>query len=183
MSRKAEVIKHILITLGLVGGTIILAAVAPNLIAAFSRHRKSSKSYDKNQIKRSLSRLESNELISISIKDGKIVIRLTKNGEKKLLFYNLDDMKIKQPKRWDKQWRIVIFDIPETHKQNRDLFSRKLRELEFIKLQKSVWVCPYPCVDEIDFIKEIYEIRPFVRVVTASDIDIKNDLIKKFNLV
>ena len=100
---------------------------------------------------------------------------------KKLLKFKLDEMIIKKPKRWDGKWRVVIFDIPEKFRLGRDYLRNKLKELGFYQMQKSAWVHPYPCGDEVDFIKELYEVRPFVRVITADSIDIKHDLVKYFN--
>ena len=180
MAKKDEIAKAILYTIAAVG-IIAVAIAAPNLIGVLGRYSK-TKEYKDRQLKRSLRKLEQNELISISEQEGKTVVRLTKKGEEKLLKYKIEEIFIPKPKKWDRKWRLVIFDIPEKFKVNRTIFSRKLKELEFFQLQKSVWVCPYPCEDEIDFIKEIYEIRRFVRIVTAEYIDMEFDLLKKFNL-
>ncbi|MDP4000955.1 MAG: hypothetical protein Q8P83_01835 [bacterium] len=183
MSKKAEIIKNILLGLGAVGGVIVVSIVAPNLFSILSPRYKTVTKYTNNQVKRSLKRLEMNDMVNISEKDSMVKINLTKNGERKVIEYNLENLKIKRDKSWDRKWRIVIFDIPEKYKSNRTVFARKLRELGFVNLQKSVWVTPYPCEDEIDFLKEIYEIRPFIRLITADRIDIQHDLLKQFKLV
>ena len=51
-------------------------------------------------------------------KDGFVKIILTKEGEKKALKFKLDEMEIKKPAKWDGEWRIVIFDIPERFKKS-----------------------------------------------------------------
>lgn len=173
--------KGILIALGITG-IMIIAVVAPNVFSAFGSVYKPLKKSNSRQIKRSLKILENNNSVSISQEGDRTVIRLTKNGEKKLLKYKIDDMKIEPQKKWDKKWRLVIFDVPEKFSVARTTFRRKICELGFIPLQKSVWAYPYPCEDQIDFLKEVYEIRPFVRVVTAESIDIQNDLLKRFKL-
>lgn len=45
---------------------------------------------------------------------------------------------------WDRNWRFVIYDIPERHRKFRQLIRRKLFQLGFRKLQRSVWVSPLP---------------------------------------
>src|SRR3990167_2211250 len=65
--------------------------------------------------------------------------------------------------KWDKKWRVVIFDIPEKSRMARDALRRKLKELEFRELQKSVFVHPYECKKEIDFIIEFFNLRHYVR--------------------
>lgn len=167
-----------------VAGLISVAIVAPNLIGSFAKFNKvfSDKKYNNYRLRRSLTSLEDKGLVSIGQEGNKTIIKLTKNGQQKLLKFNVDDLQIKIPKKWDKKFRIVIFDIPERKKKARYAFRSKVKEMGFIQIQKSVWLYLYPCEDEIDFIKEVYEIRPYVRVITAERIDIQNDILKKFNL-
>ncbi|MCK6462512.1 MAG: hypothetical protein L6Q29_01690 [Candidatus Pacebacteria bacterium] len=116
-------------------------------------------------------------------KDGFVNIVLTKEGERKALKFKLDEMEIKKPKRWDGEWRIVIFDILEKFKKAREALRRKLRELGFLELQKSVFVLPYECEDEINFIVEIFLIRPWVRFIRAKNFTNEEQLKIKFYLV
>ena len=115
-------------------------------------------------------------------KEGLIEVVLTKDGEKKALRFKLDDIKIKKPKKWDKQWRIVIFDIPEKFKGAREALREKLKELGFVELQKSVFAYPFECEDEINFIVEVFQIRPFVRLVKAGSFTNEEQFKIKFNL-
>lgn len=171
-------------TLSIIGtvGIVVIALTVPNALGAFGKLYYSGRKYDKRQFKQSLNYLKKRKLVTIAQAGDKTVIRLTKNGKSKLLKYKLDDISIKPQKNWDRKWRLVCFDIPEKKKANRVLFQRKLREIGFIQIQKSLYITPYPCEDEIDFIKELFEIRPFVRLVTAQDIGRQADLVKLFNL-
>ena len=94
--------------------------------------------------------------------DGSFTFVLSKKGELKALTYHFDNIKIKD-KIWDKKWRVVFFDIPEKYRWGRNALRKKLKELGFYEFQKSVFVFPYECEDEIDFIIEYYEIRKYVR--------------------
>lgn len=96
-------------------------------------------------------------------KEGAVEIVLTKDGRQKALKYQIDEIKIRKPEKWDGKWRMVAFDIPEKKKKAREALRDKLRDLGFRELQKSVFVFPYECEDEIDFIVEVFEIRPHVR--------------------
>ena len=180
-AKRAEIMRGILSVLGAVG-LIMIALTVPNALSIFSSHNRSFKRFKHSQVRRSLDNLSDRGLISMKQEGDKTVISMTKNGQRKLLRFKLDDLRIKAQNKWDRKWRLVIFDIPEEFAINRKAFVYKLRELEFIPFQKSVWVSPYPCEDEIDFLKEMYEVRPFVKIVTAEKIDIQNDLIKKFKL-
>lgn len=114
--------------------------------------------------------------------DGTVSVSLTEKGKKKLLQYNLNDMKLKTPPSWDKKWRLVIFDIPDKKKPAREALRRKLKELGFYQFQKSIFVYPYECEDEINFIVEMFEIRKHVRLVTAGQITNEAELKLYFDL-
>lgn len=114
--------------------------------------------------------------------DGAVEIVLTENGRKKALKYKLDEMEIEKPGRWDKIWRIVIFDIPEKRKAAREALRNKLKELGFQELQKSVFIFPYECEDEINFIVEVFDIRPYVRFLRVNSITNEEQLKIKFHL-
>ena len=172
-AEKAEIIKAILAAVAVTG--VVAVSFAPFF--------KKGRQFKASQIKRSVQLLKRNGLISVNQEEDKTVIRLTKNGKEKHLKFKVEDMKVNPQKNWDKKWRLVIFDVPVNKSFNRRVFTDKLKEMGFVLLQKSVWCCPYPCEDEIDFLKELYEIGPYVRIVTAEQIDIAYDLQKKFNLL
>jgi|SRR3989344_3852423 len=182
MAKRNEIIKDIL-TILTAAGLITIALVAPGALIAIDEVLKLNKKYTSKQIKRSFRNLERTKIISLTEEDGKTVMRLTKKGQKKVMHFKLEDMKIKPMKRWDRKWRLVIFDVPKDFHVNRTIFAQKLKGIGFKKLQKSVWITPYPCEDEVDFLKEIYLIRPYVRVIIAEAIDIQNDLLMQFNLL
>lgn len=115
--------------------------------------------------------------------DGTISLILTENGKKRALLYDLDKLKINKPPKWDGLWRLVIFDIPEDKKSARMALAYKLKEIGFYPMQKSVFIHPYECKDEIDFVTEIFDIAPYVRFLRVKDIDIGLDLKNKFNIL
>ena len=114
--------------------------------------------------------------------DGTLEIVLTKEGEKRALKFQIDEIEIKKPAEWDGKWRMVIFDIPEKKKKAREALRHKLKDLGFKELQKSVFVLPYECEDEIDFIVEVFEIRRFVRFVRVDSFTNEEQFKLKFNL-
>ncbi len=112
--------------------------------------------------------------------DGVVTVILSKLGEKHALKYQLDEMKVAIPPKWDHAWRIVIFDIPEKKKRAREALRKKLKELGFTELQKSVFIFPYECENEIDFICEVFEIRNHVRYIKVAYINNEAELKLKF---
>ena len=114
--------------------------------------------------------------------DGTVKLILTEAGKKRVLVYNLDKIKIKKPARWDGLWRLVTFDIPEDKKKRRMALAEKLKEIGFYPMQKSVFIHPYECKDEINFIVEIFDLAPYVRFLRVKDVDIELDLKNRFRL-
>lgn len=116
------------------------------------------------------------------INEETIEIVLTEKGKKRALRYKIKELELKKPKLWDKKWRIIIFDIPEKLKHARNALREKLKELGFIELQKSVFVCPWQCKDEIDFLVEFFDIRSYIRLIEATKITNEEELRLKFDL-
>lgn len=51
---------------------------------------------------------------------------------------------------------LLIYDIPDVMKKERDWFRRQLKNFGFIMIQRSVWVGPSPLPkDFLDYLKEI----------------------------
>lgn len=115
-------------------------------------------------------------------KDGTINIILTKLGKEHAIKYDPENIKIPKPAKWDKKWRIVIFDIPEKKRKIRDTLRHEMKKLGLFELQKSTWVFPYDCRNTIDFLVELYEARNFVRYIVTSEISHDADLRLHFDL-
>jgi len=145
---------------------------------------KEWKKINQRSLREAIRRLYQSKLIDYKEKgDGVVALALSEGGEKRRLEYSLDDLEIKKPRKWDGSWRMVLFDIPEYKKRARDALAKKLKELGFYQLQKSVFIYPYECKNEIDFIVEIFDLRPFVRFVTVKEIDVDLDLKNRFSLL
>lgn len=171
-----ELAKDIILALG-TGSLLLSMLIAPNsgrMFEIFGKDfiSKNSKKYQRGErIKRAVKRLKRNRLVEIYEKQGKTVVELTENGKKRLLVYQLNNLELMRPRSWDHFWRFIIFDIPETKKHARHALVSKLRELGFMCLQKSVWVTPYACKDEIDFIGEILEVSNYIIYIEAKYVD------------
>ena len=122
-------------------------------------------------------------MILISEKDDKTTIEITNNGKKKLLKYKLSELSINKPKKWDKKWRIVIFDIPEKKKIARETLRQKFHKLGLYKIQNSVWAHPYDISEIIEYLMIIYEIKPCVKIIIADSISEDKQIKKHFKLI
>ena len=85
-------------------------------------------------------------------KKGEAYIRLTSQGSKKLT--RDFPLLLLQKRKWDKKWRVAIFDIQEANKSTRDGLRKKLKELGFGMIQRSVFISPHDIAQDLsEFIK------------------------------
>jgi len=173
--------KFVLAALAL--GTVGFAgAVAPNMFRILGGY-KPARSFSKKQIGYAMRNLKRRNFIKIIQEKGdRMKVELTNKGAKRVREFCFDTLAIKKPKCWDRKWRIVMFDIPNRRNRAREVLREKIKELGFFQLQKSVWVYPYPCEDEILLVAEVYEVMRHIEIVTAERILHENKLKKYFDL-
>lgn len=188
-ARYGKITKDALLALALVG-VFAVAATSPHFlinitraIIKFKKYNKKYNNFDERTLARSLSGLNKNKIIILKEAGSKFTAKLTEKGKRVVREILFDEMKIEKQKIWDKKWRIVIFDIPENKRRRmRDAMRQKLQKIGFFQLQKSVWVCPYPCEKEIQLICEIFQVNPFVNIITAENIYNDDALRRYFKL-
>lgn len=78
---------------------------------------------------------------------------LTRKGEAELRSLDIRSASIKRPRKWDKKWRVLIFDIPESRRSLREKIRRSLVSVGFERLQDSVWIFPYDCEELVALLK------------------------------
>jgi len=101
---------------------------------------------------------------------GRNAIILTPKGAEKIL-----DIKKRlkgPPKRKDRKWQMVIFDIPEDIRKRRDYFRNGLKRLKYQKVQQSVWICPYDVLQETQELIKYLKLEPFVKLLLTKEVDI-----------
>jgi len=149
----------------------------------FGAMAKEWKELSKQATERAVNSLYASELVDAQENtDGTYTLILKERGKKKALTYDLHRMKIEVPQIWDKQWKMICFDIPEAKKAARDAVREKFLKLGFYELQDSVFIYPFDCFKEVEYIAEIYDVRKHIRFVTASYIDNEKQLMRFFNL-
>lgn len=104
-------------------------------------------SYKRHNFRKSLVRSLRVGNIEKIEKNNEIYLRLTGDGRDKVMrdfplisFCN---------KKWDKKWRMLIFDIEERKRRDRNILRNKLYSLGFGKLQKSVYISPFAIENEL----------------------------------
>lgn len=175
---KSEITKDILQWLA-IAGAVYIAASSPYFVINLLKEFAGGKKYEKKKIYNAFYNLQKRGCIDIEKKNHQIYIALTEEGRKKAGRFQIDSLEIKKPKLWDGKWRLVIFDIGQMQVLQRNAFRGKIKELGFYLLQKSVWVHPYPCRDEIDLLREFFGLsHREIRLITAENIE-EDDFLKK----
>lgn len=124
-------------------------------------------------------RLIKSGLIEVVDNRGEEYLKLTKLGETEALLLKA---KMPKPLPWDGKWRLIIFDIPENFKKERNKLRRLLLANDYWKLQASVYISPNPINREaINYLKETGLIS-YIRLARIDELDEDRDLRKKFNL-
>jgi DNA-binding transcriptional regulator PaaX len=142
----------------MLGGVVMIAATIPNaarLLKYLPRYKKGAKfNY---QAKSALGRLKSKGLIIFVEENGKRYARVTEKGER-ILQMETEKKVVAKKRKWDRRWRVVIFDIPERRKSVRVRLRRFMNEYGFVRLQDSVWIYPYDCEDLIALAKANFRV-------------------------
>lgn len=156
---------------------------ASQILKPLIKWRKNWNKIDRYRIYEAIRRLNQKRLIELIERNNKLYIKITDNGKKLIKNFDYDDLKLPQPKTWDKKWRLVVFDIPDKKKKERQAFSKKLKDIGFYPMQESVFIYPYDCRDEIDFICEFLLISRYVNYCVVESLDKREgDLYRFFNL-
>lgn len=104
------------------------------------------RSYKRHNFNQLVSRSLKTQLIEKVEKDGEVYIRITSKGRKTI--HRDFPMLSLQKRKWDGRWRIAMFDVEEINKPVRNRLRKKLKELGFGMLQKSVFISPHNIIKD-----------------------------------
>lgn len=166
-----------------VGGVMVAIGAVPDFSKILKYYTGRQKGARFNyKAKSVLERLVTRGLITFEERDGKRYARLTNAGEQALRLEMLRDADARKPKRWDKRWRVVIFDIPERRRTIRVRLRRFMEEYGFVRLQDSVWVYPYDCEDLIALAKAKFRVGVDVLYMIVEQLERDKHLREHFSL-
>lgn len=156
-------------------GPIILSSLflpnAPQMLKPLIKWRKNWDKIDRKRIYEAIQRLNQKRFVELIEKGDKLYIKITDSGKQLIKNFDYDNLQLPKLKKWDKKWRMIIFDIPNTKRKERQAFSQKLKDIGFYPLQESVFIYPYDCRDEIDFICEFLSISRHVNYCLVESLD------------
>lgn len=181
-SRPHKLLKGLAIGSGIFALSLISPLGGANAIRGLIKEYFRGKNFERGVFLRDLKNLQSRKLINYRESgNGLVEIKITKLGKETVLMYDIDRVTLNKGK-WDGKWRLLTFDIPHHHKAARDAFRRKLKDLEFYPLQKSVFLTPYPCEKEIDFIANIFDVQENILLLYIDHFEGESKLCHHFKL-
>ena len=149
--QRRNIQQAILATVGLVG-VLAVGAIAPNLMQVLP-HITGDRYKLAYKAKTAAGRLAQKGLVRFTMNHGIRSVELTEKGRRALTIeqasYSIDT----RYRRWDKRYRLVMFDVPQRRRSARDKLRSVMRECGFLRLQDSVWVYPHDCEELIALIK------------------------------
>ncbi len=171
-----------LLKLAIGGSALSVGLVIPNALIALEKPLniflgQMDKREQEREARRIISYMKSRGLLKGEYEHG---LKITKKGRRRLEQLEFDNLVIPAQRSWDHTWRLVIYDIPESHKSGRDSLTAKLRELGFFQLQQSVWIHPFPCREIIEKVTSTFGIERYVSYIESPHLDNETALIQRF---
>lgn len=151
---------------GLAGITIVAPSALKGLELLLKKLPAKTSDYA-----RLLKELKRQGLVHISYRGDEFHYSLTPAGAYRLQEIVIDEIEIPHPSRWDKQWRLIAFDVPVKQSRQRSLFVGSLQNLGFMMLQRSLWVHPFPCFDQVEQLAGHYNVLRHCNLIEVSQVD------------
>lgn len=186
--RQKSFILEVLKKMALTGAFLIAASNKRFWFNFYLNHNKELENYKKEKEKRKIYNamlyLKQKKFVDITEKTNGMLVKINTRGYELLEFYeSIGKMKLKKPKNWDRKFRLVIFDIPAKKQGARVALLQKLKDMGFYMLQKSIWAHPYDCINEVATLRKLFEIEPYVKIMTTEAIEEEYKLLRYFRLL
>jgi DNA-binding transcriptional regulator PaaX len=97
--------------------------------------------------------------------------RLTKEGKKKMHSLKLDSGTTLVNTSWDGFWRIILLDLPENRKPERESLRYLLKKAGFVCLKNSAWISPFPFEHLFTNIKKDLGLTAEMMIIVTEFID------------
>lgn len=162
-----------------ISGILAVGLLAPNVVGAMGKLGFLPHKRQKESVSSSASKMAKKGLLKFN---GKFY-ELTPLGQVRMRKWEFADFKLRTPKRWDKKWRVIIFDIPEKKRKIRDEIRSLFHKARLYRLQDSVWVYPYDCEDIITLLKTDFGVGKDVLYLIVDELENDKYLREFFGLL
>lgn len=128
-------------------------------------------------IQKTLNKMEEKNLVYL----GGEKIVLTERGNKVLKELDFEEAILPQ-ENWNGVWNLLSYDIPTKKKKTCDYFRRKLKEVGFTQVHKSLWLYPYDYKEEVAAFAHSLGIAPHVIYMQTTHIPEEEKYLKYYGL-
>ncbi|OGI65423.1 hypothetical protein A3A95_01055 [Candidatus Nomurabacteria bacterium RIFCSPLOWO2_01_FULL_39_18] len=97
--------------------------------------------------------------------------KITAHGKSRLNTMTLGSEDALVPQAWDGFWRIILLDLPEERKSERESLRYLLKKAGFVCLKNSAWISPYPYEYLFTNIKRDLGLTTEMVIFTTNNID------------
>ena len=120
---------------------------------------------------RSIKNLVESGCIEMLQSDNQTYLKITKKGKGKLNCIKLEGEEALVSNTWDGFWRIIILDIPENRKPEREALRYLLKKANFICVKNTVWISPYPYENLFTNIKKDLGLGTELMIIVTNKLD------------
>ena len=108
--------------------------------------------------------------------DNQKYLKITKKGKSKLNCIKLEGEEALVPGTWDGFWRIIILDIPEERKNEREALRYLLKKANFTCIKNTVWISPHPYEHLFTNIKKDLNLGTNLIIIVTDKLDPETNL-------
>lgn len=136
----------------------------------YSKKLKEWEKFNLWRLRQIIKRMQNSKYVEIKEQNGVPSVKITQKGTNKLLKYDIDKMRLDE-RKLDGYWRLIIYDVKTAKRQNSETFRRAISKLNLLKLQKSVYLTPFRCEDEIEYLRQVFDIGNEVLILRVKNIE------------
>ncbi len=170
-------IAQVALAVSAVAGIALISVVAPNVLQLLKHipngRRLLGRGKDRNRkLSRAFYYLKERGYADFVYETNGLKMKLTQKGQKRIQALHFEKLAIPKAKSWDGRWWLVIADIPsKLYRSKADLFRKKIKQLGFYPLQRTVWFYPFDPRSEIAFISTHYGLDKFITTLKVEQLE------------
>ena len=149
----------------------ILKILAKNRAIAIDTLKQEGDKKANYALSRSIKNLVSAGLVEIHNSEKQKYIKLTPRGKNKLNCIKLYEDEAIVSASWDGYWRIIIIDLPEERKNEREALRYLLKKAGFVCVKNSVWISIYPFENLFTNIKKDLGLTTELIIIVTDKVD------------
>jgi DNA-binding transcriptional regulator PaaX len=153
--------------------TILKKLAGKQAVSFENLHKDTDEAKEKYAIARSIKNLTDDGLVECFNSEHKQYFRLTNEGKQKFNQISLEAESSLVSTEWDGYWRIILLDLPEERKSEREALRYLLKKAGFVCVKNSVWISMYPFEHLFTNIKNDLGLSTELMIIVTDKLDEK----------